>query len=1022
MPIARPRSVTRILLATTGVIALLGVAAPQPPEGPRKPARAQRIAAERHDVSKPLRDIPAIKSGAHHEPSEREMRFERHIHKLHKTPDTLVQDYATPTLIPSPATSFEGLGNVDGVLPPDTNGDVGPNHYVQSVNVSFAVYGKGTPSTPPVLLYGPAAASTLWTGFGGPCETRNDGDAVVMYDHLADRWVVSQLSLPNLFFGIAFAPFYQCIAVSTTPDPTGAYYRYQFPFNKLNDYPKLGVWPDGYYMGINQYAAISLQFAGQGVIAFDRQKMLAGLPATMQYMDLGSVDINLGGMLPADLDGTPPPAGSPAYFVQVDDDAWGYSTDRLQLWRFAVNWSDPAASTFTGPSVLSVAPFDSDLCSYARTCIPQPGTAAKVDAMADRLMYRLQYRNFGTHESLVVNHTVDADGTDHAGIRWYEIRDPRTTPTVYQQGTYAPDTNHRWMGSAALDASGNMALGFSVSGTATAPSIRYTGRLATDPPGAMTQGEADIVIGSGSQTHESGRWGDYSMMAVDPIDGCTFWYTQQYYGATSVQGWQTRVGSFSFPSCSNASALPRITITATTPVANEAGPVSGLITVSRTGDTASPLSVSFAISGTATPNVDYVALPSTVTIPAGAASVGIPVTPIDDPFSEPTESVTLTLNPSAAYVAGSPSQGAVSIVSDDLPPDLLVAVLTTPALAVPGGAMTISDTTRNQGGAAAASLTGFYLSPNVLLDAQDAFLGTRSIPALVPGAVNTGSVNVTVPANTATGTYYVLARADNAGTITESQELNNIKFSTAIRVGPDLVVSTFTPPATAGAGATISLTDTTKNDGSVSTEPSRTAFYLSANALLDAGDTMLGSRAVPILPAGGTSTGSTPVQIPAGTATGTYFLFAKADLNSDVHESSETNNSSFAVAIRVGPDLTVSAINVSPTSVGAGSTITVNETTKNIGGGAAPASTTHYYLSTNFAFDPGDLLVGSRPVPALAAGSSSAASTLLTLPAGTTPGNYYLISVADGTATVVETSEVNNTLFGILRVTGSLRP
>jgi subtilase family serine protease len=420
--------------------------------------------------------------------------------------------------------------------------------------------------------------------------------------------------------------------------------------------------------------------------------------------------------------------------------------------------------------------------------------------------------------------------------------------------------------------------------------------------------------------------------------------------------------------------------------------------------------------------VDYVPLPGTVTIPAGAASVTIPVTPIDDVFAEPTESVTLTLNLSPGYVAGSPSQAAISIVSDDLPPDLIVAVLTTPALAVPGAAMTIGDTTKNQGGAAPASLTGFYLSPNVLLDAQDVFLGTRSIPSLAAGAVSSGSVNVTVPANTVTGTYYVLARADNANTIAESQELNNVKFSTAIRVGPDLVVSSFTPPAAAGAGATISLGDTTKNDGSVSSEPSRTAFYLSANALLDAGDTLLGSRVVPILPAGATNAASTPVQIPAGTATGTYFLFAKADLNSEVTESSETNNASFAVAIRVGPDLTVSAITVSPTSVSAGATITVNETTKNTGGGAAAASTTRYYLSTNFAFDSGDVLIGSRPVPALAAGASSAGSTVLTVPAGTAAGNYYLISVADGTGVVVETSEVNNTLFGILRVVGGFRP
>ena len=177
------------------------------------------------------------------------------------------------------------------------------------------------------------------------------------------------------------------------------------------------------------------------------------------------MDINLGGMLPADLDGPAPPPALPATSFRWTTTRGGTATaDRLQLWRFNVDWANASASTFTGPSVMPVAPFDSDLCGYSRNCIPQPGTAAKVDAMADRLMYRLQYRNFGTHESLVVNHTVDADGSDHAGVRWYEIRDPRTSPSVFQQGTYAPDTDHRWMASAAMDASGNMALGFSVSG------------------------------------------------------------------------------------------------------------------------------------------------------------------------------------------------------------------------------------------------------------------------------------------------------------------------------------------------------------------------------------------------------------------------------------------------------------------------------------------------------------------------------------------------------------------------------
>ncbi len=342
---------------------------------------------------------------------------------------------------------------------------------------------------------------------------------------------MSQLAIPNNFFGILlFGPFYECIAVSATSDPLGAYNRYQYSFDKLNDYPKLAVWPDGYYMTMNQYTSLSLQFAGQGVVAFDRAKMLTGQPASAIYYDLASVDMNLAAMLPADLDGPAPPAGSPAYFAQIDDDAWGVTpSDQIQIWQFHSDWTTPSQSFFTRVAALPTAPFDSDMCGNSRNCLPQPGTTATIDAMSDRLMYRLQYRNFGDHESLVVNHTVDADGADHAGVRWYEIRNPGSSPSIYQQGTYAPDADHRWMGSVALDSAGNMALGFSVTGASTFPSIRYTGRLAADPPNVMTLGETDLMVGTGSQTNSSGRWGDYSLMVVDPVDDCTFWYTQEYY-------------------------------------------------------------------------------------------------------------------------------------------------------------------------------------------------------------------------------------------------------------------------------------------------------------------------------------------------------------------------------------------------------------------------------------------------------------------------------------------------------------
>ena len=663
------------------------------------------------------------------------------------------QRFAGTPLVPGAGRSFDGVGNVSGVLPSDTNGDVGPNHFFQTVNLSLAIYSKGTGTTPPALLYGPFVGSTLWHGFGGPCETDNNGDPVVMYDHLADRWFMSQLALPNLCFGLVIGPFYQCIAVSTTPDPTGSYYRYQFAFDKLNDYPKFGVWPDAYYMTINQFTAVTLQWAGQGVIAIDRARMLAGQPASMVYFDLSSTDPNLGGMLPADLDGPAPPAGSPGYFVQMDDDAWGYSADQLQLWRFHVDWANPSASSFTGPDVLPTAPFDSDLCGDG-PCARQPDTTARLDALADRLMYRLQYRNFGTHESLVLNQTVDADGQDHAGIRWYEVRDPRGAPVIHQQGTYAPDADDRSVGSAAMDRVGNLAVGFTASGQhVSLDSVR--GAPGRRRAGRTTQGEADLMAGSGSQTHTSGRWGDYSALLVDPSDGCTFWYTSQYYAVTSEIAWRTRIGSFAFPSCTSASGLPVVTVTATTAAANEAGPSAGRFTFSRTGNTSASLTVRYTVNGTATADTDYMALPETVTIPAGT-SRRPSMCPIDDCLGGRRDS-RASLQPAKRTPSARP-RAVVTIASDDAPGDLVVSVLTPPAVGG-AGAPSRSRGDENQGPASRSVVDGLYLSESGSLTGRRAH-GHARRAAMAAGGTDSAAAGVTVPSGTATGLYYVIAKAD----------------------------------------------------------------------------------------------------------------------------------------------------------------------------------------------------------------------------------------------------------------------
>ena len=464
--------------------------------------------------------------------------------------DARVAPAAVSSVMPPPIVSFDGVNNRNGVSPPDTVGDVGPHHYVQWVNFSYAVWNKqGT------LLFGPVNGNTIWSGFGGMCEARNNGDPIVLYDPIADRWLLSQLAF------IDPSEYHQCVAVSQTPDPTGPWYRYDFLFSTtmLNDYPKFGVWPDGYYLGINQFAGINpRQWAGQGVMAFERDKMLQGLPAQTIYFNLFGVNVNYGGAIPSDLDGPVlPPAGAPNVFVEMDDDSFGWTPfDRLSLWNFHVDWTTPANSTFgvagNPNEVIDVGaagfPFDSDMCGYVNSCIPQLGTSVKVAAMSDRLMYRVVYRRWPDRESLTLNHTIDVDATDHAGVRWYELRRAGGSWAIHQAGTHAPDALHRWMASAAMDGDGDLAIGYSTSHGTVSPTIRYAGRAQGDPPGTLPWAETALVANAGAQTALS-RWGDYSMLSIDPVDDCTFWYTQEYYAAVTGSGWSTRVGSFRFPGC-----------------------------------------------------------------------------------------------------------------------------------------------------------------------------------------------------------------------------------------------------------------------------------------------------------------------------------------------------------------------------------------------------------------------------------------------------------------------------------------
>ncbi len=474
------------------------------------------------DVSPPLRDMPAIltaekdrswKKGVVENKSVKEEIKQRVYNNPVNAKDGAAQLVYPNNGTRGPQVGIEGVGNVNGVYPPDTDGDVGPNHYFQMINLSFAIWDKQGNK-----LYGPVNNSTIWQGFVGPWTGTNDGDPIVLYDEQADRWLATQFAV-NTNNGVN----YQLLAVSETPDPTGAWYRYAFAMVAFNDYPKFSVWNDGYYATWNMFGS----YTRVGVAAFERDKMLVGDPAArMVYYDQSG---NTFGMLPADFDGTPPPAGSPCYFIHLRN----FSDHKIEIYEFDVDWNNTANSSFTLSTTLTPSTYSTNVGG-----VPQPNTSQKLDDLAIFLMYRLQYRNFGTHESMVTNHTISNSG--RAAPRWYEFRKTTGNWSIHQEGTYTPDTEERWMGSIAMNGNGDIALGYSVSSSNTFPSIRYTGRRADDPLGQMTVAEVEVKAGESSQSGIE-RWGDYSCMSVDPADDSTFWFTTEYRKSSN---WGTYITSF----------------------------------------------------------------------------------------------------------------------------------------------------------------------------------------------------------------------------------------------------------------------------------------------------------------------------------------------------------------------------------------------------------------------------------------------------------------------------------------------
>ena len=454
------------------------------------------------------------------------------------SPDAVAQIDVLGHVATTNVLNFDGINDAQagGFIPPDTNASVGATQVVETVNVAYAVYNKTTGAQ----VMAPTNIQTLYAPLGGQCATGNVSDPVVNYDKAAGRWLITMIAFNN-----TFSVNDSCVAVSTSSDATGTYHLYKFSYGTtLPDYPKVGVWPDAYYVTTNSFPNGG-GFTGAETCALDRTNMLAGNAAKMVCFQRNTLDFALE---PADLDGaTAPPAGSPNYEMDLSQ----VNSTTLNLYQFHVDFVTTSKSTFKGPTTLTVAAY-TDACAATGSCIVEPSGGEPLDSLGGHLMYRMAYRNFGTHESLVANHSVQASGTGKAAsaVRWYEIRSPKTAPVVFQSGTVGGGKSSVafWMGSIAQDKNGDIALGYSKSGKTVKPSIEYVGRIPADPLGMM-EAPSLIVAGGGVQVASSNRWGDYSSMAIDPADDCTFWYAQEYYKTTGSFNFATRLASFKFTSC-----------------------------------------------------------------------------------------------------------------------------------------------------------------------------------------------------------------------------------------------------------------------------------------------------------------------------------------------------------------------------------------------------------------------------------------------------------------------------------------
>src|SRR5271166_2802314 len=703
------------------------------------------------DISRPLRDMAtevSSQKGFHQASPVRYPKLQQLAEAAQQdkgqVADGALQTSVGPLVSATIGLNLLGVGNgFPGYSVPDAPTDVnlavGDTQVVQWVNVSYAVFDK----TSGAVISGPIAGNAFWSGFGGPCETSNSGDIIAQWDKIAHRWLMSQ----NVFS----SPYMTCVAVSTTPDATGTYYRFAYSQPGFPDYPKWGIWSDAYYQSQNNFGASGYSYVGAYACAYERAKMLVGDSTAKQIcFQTGIFDDSL---LPADLDsvGTPPPSGQQELFLGSIDNGVPY----IYQYLFHADFKTPSNSTFTGLGgsmpIAGVARLDLP-CSGFLPCIPQKGVTDLLDPLGDRLMYRLAYRNFsGDHQTWLVNHSIVAGSS--VGARWYEFRAPEnsTSLSVYQQGTFAPDSKYRWMGSIAMDSAQDIALGYSVSSSSLYPSISFTGRVPGDALGTM-ESEASIVAGSGSQTDTANRWGDYTSMAIDAADDCTFWYTNQYYMVTATFDWSTRLASLKFPGCGEPPP-PNFSISASPSSLSVAQGNQGASTITTTisggFNSAITLSTSGLPSGTTVSfNPNPIPAPgnggSTMTVTVGAST------------ATGTYPITVTGN------GGGIQQNATVT--------LTVTAQIQPSFTISASPSSLNVAQGNQGTSTITTTISGGFSSAVSLSAAGVPSGTTV--SFNPGTISapgagSSTMTITLGSSTAVGTYPITVTG-NGGGITQT--------------------------------------------------------------------------------------------------------------------------------------------------------------------------------------------------------------------------------------------------------------